>query len=246
MKYIILALIFALSAPAVFAQAKIDKVINDIENRKDVTGTYTERRTVKGKKLYRTTKVLSFTNSQYYDRLAKAFEDERSNSVSATLSNGTRHYRFISNKTDCSYTLSEDNGVYCVVMSWRDTSIDEDDGSYMADPVGPTFYGELSREEIARLQEWGRQAREQAEQIRLEAEQRKQLVSMRRQATKERREQAVKQRQLAAKERKEAAKERREQAVKQRQLAAKERQEAKERRKMASERQKAARNAYTI
>lgn len=116
-----------LTAVSSFAQGRIDKVLDDLEKKPDVETTYTERRTAKGRKLYRVTTILTFSKPDYYKRLSKAFEDERGNAVSAVKSRTQLTYRFQNDKGTSSYTVTKSNNEWTVVKSWRSTDDRGDD-----------------------------------------------------------------------------------------------------------------------
>lgn len=114
---------------AAFAQGRIDKIIDDLEKKTDVETTYSERRSARGRKLYRVTTMMTFSNAAYYKRLAKAFEDERSNSVSAVKSRTQLTYRFQNDKGTSTYTLTRSNNNWTLVKSWRSSDDHDDDVS---------------------------------------------------------------------------------------------------------------------
>ena len=137
-KYIILILMAAFCSSLMSAQSKIDKVIDSMEGKSDVETTYTERRSPKKKKLIMTSRIFNFTNTYYFEKLNKAFEEERSNSISAVKTKNQMTYRFDNDKGISSYTLSWTgaNGPYTMVMTWRspeagDTSYLEENGDLM-------------------------------------------------------------------------------------------------------------------
>ncbi|MDE6467459.1 MAG: DUF5024 domain-containing protein [Muribaculaceae bacterium] len=207
--FAVMLLVVVAALPAA-AQDKIDKVLADLERKDDVTTTYSERRTRKKHKLYRITSVLTFTNKAYYQRLEKAFEDERANAVSAIKNNGARNYRFKGNKTESSYSLSHNNGKYTVSKSWRDTSVSEgDDASdnsnvriiYNGDEILVSDAALLNGIDSENVREWAREQREWA------ARQREYAANQREYAEKQR-EYAAKQREYAEKQREYAAKQR--------------------------------------
>ena len=192
-------LVVVVALPAA-AQDKIDKVLADLERKDDVTTTYSERRTRKKHKLYRITSVLTFTNKAYYQRLEKAFEDERANAVSAIKNNGARNYRFKGNKTESSYSLSHNNGKYTVSKSWRDTSVSEGDDASDNSNVKIIYNGGeilvsdavlLNDIDSENIQEWAQEQREWA------AKQREYAAKQREYAAKQR-EYAEKQREKCA------------------------------------------------
>ena len=85
-----------------------------------------------------TSRIFNFTNTYYFEKLNKAFEEERSNSISAVKTKNQMTYRFDNDKGISSYTLSWTgaNGPYTMVMTWRspeagDTSYLEENGDLM-------------------------------------------------------------------------------------------------------------------
>lgn len=123
MKNIIIALIIALCAPALAAQSKIDKVMKDMEGKKDVKVTYIERRSPKSHKLYRETMILDFSSDSYYEKLAKAFNDERKNAVKASLSNnGMYIFEFEDDNNESRYVLKRNQ----VSKQWKDKKVKDD------------------------------------------------------------------------------------------------------------------------
>lgn len=137
-KYIVLIVMAAFCSSLMSAQSKIDKVIDSMEGKSDVETTYTERRSPKKKKLIMTSRIFNFTNTYYFEKLNKAFEEERSNSISAVKTKNQMTYRFDNDKGISSYTLSWTgaNGPYTMVMTWRspeagDTSYLEENGDLM-------------------------------------------------------------------------------------------------------------------
>lgn len=172
MKKFLCIIIAALSVIAAMAQSNIDREINRIEGRKDVSVTYSERRTKKKHKLYRTTRVVSSQNKDYYARLVKAFEEDRPRTISAVLSNGTRSYTFEDDRCRSTYTLSGTPDAFTVVMSWRDNTVEEagDDSSIVIFPDDNEFDGmvyDVSSEQWAEQQRrWAEQQRQWAEQKR--------------------------------------------------------------------------------
>lgn len=123
MKSIIIAIVIALFAPTLAAQSKIDKVIKDMEGKKDVKVTYIERRTPKSHKLYRETMILDFPGDNYYEKLAKAFNDERKNAVKASLSNnGMYIFEFEDDNNESRYVLKRNQ----VSKQWKDKKVKDD------------------------------------------------------------------------------------------------------------------------
>ena len=130
-KYIVFILCFLICCGQLSAQGRIDKVIDSMEGKPDVETTYTERRSPKKKKLMMTSRIFNFENTFYFEKLRKAFEEERSNSISAVKTNKQMTYRFDDDKGVSTYTLSwnSDRGPFTMVMTWR--SSDSKDSSYL-------------------------------------------------------------------------------------------------------------------
>lgn len=194
---IYLALLLAAVTFAAGAQSRIDRVLNDLEKQADVETTYSERRTMKKHELYRTTTMMTFTRQEYYNKLAKAFEEERSNAVSAIKNSGQRTYRFEDKKSQSSYTLTSSDGKYTVVKSWSLKDVDDeayndlDDNEMRALATEINMRGqviEVRRREIG-AQRQACEARRQAMQARHQAvDARRQACEARREAARARRE----------------------------------------------------------
>lgn len=127
---LILAVFMATAALGVSAQDKIDKCIERLEGERDVETTYTERRSPKNHKLYRITRILTFNNDKYYERLQRAFEDERGRTVSAVKNSTQITYRFSNNRGTSTYTLTR-TAPYTLIMSWHDGKTNTPDESYV-------------------------------------------------------------------------------------------------------------------
>lgn len=125
-KSLLLAL-FALFALSAAAQDRIDRAINSLEKKDNVQTTYTEHRTQKDHKLYRTSLILTFSNPQYFKMLQEAFEAERRNTVRAVKNNNTFNYRFKDRNGESTYILNAVDGCYTLVKSWNNGKDDWDD-----------------------------------------------------------------------------------------------------------------------
>lgn len=158
------------------AQDRIDRVIDDLEKKADVETTYSENRTPKKHKLTRVTKVLNLhgpNSKAYYKRLVKAFEDERTNAVSAIKNKQSYCYKFVDDKGSSTYTLTNSQ----VVKSWSSASDNKDDQSVITithDSDGTVTYttGTLTGREkadVARAK--AKLARKQAKEARRRARQ---------------------------------------------------------------------------
>lgn len=207
-KYIAILICAVFCCGIMAAQGKIDKVINSLEDKNDVETTYTERRSPKKKKLVMTSRIFNFSNRAYYEKLCKAMEDERSNSVSAVKTKTQMTYRFDDDKGVSTYTLSCTAGgsaPYVMVMTWRSNSAD--DSSFLEESDMQTLTYETadgSRVLINYSTGECMQSRKEAVKARREA------AKIRRDAMAKARREAVKARREAAKARREAAKARRE------------------------------------
>lgn len=138
LRSVIILLSLILSAAA-SAQNNIDDLIKSLESKGDVETTYSERRSVKNKRLYRITMVLKFNRAEYYQRFEKAFESERRNSVSAVKQSDSRIYKFQDKHGNSTYTLTNNNnGSFTLVKSWRGTGDDslDDTGDLGTDSYG--------------------------------------------------------------------------------------------------------------
>lgn len=138
-KYIIFLLCTVFCCGLSVAQGRIDKVIDSMESKPDVETTYTERRSPKKKKLMMTSRIFNFENTVYFEKLRKAFEEERPNSISAVKTKNQMTYRFDDDKGVSTYTLSwsGDRGPFTMVMTWR--SSDANDSSFIMDDGALNF-----------------------------------------------------------------------------------------------------------
>lgn len=138
-KYIIFLLCTVFCYGLSAAQGRIDKVIDSMESKPDVETTYTERRSPKKKKLMMTSRIFNFENTVYFEKLRKAFEEERPNSISAVKTKNQMTYRFDDDKGVSTYTLSwsGDRGPFTMVMTWR--SSDANDSSFIMDDGALNF-----------------------------------------------------------------------------------------------------------
>lgn len=127
-KYIASVLLLCAAMPA-FSQARIDKEIERMERIRDVETLYTEKREPKKKKLLVTSRIFNFSNSSLYDCLNRAFEAERPNSVSAMKTKTQMTYSFQDSKGVSTYTLTNNNGQYVLIMKWVSKENPDDDTS---------------------------------------------------------------------------------------------------------------------
>lgn len=210
---IYLALLLAAVTFAAGAQSRIDRVLNDLEKQADVETTYSERRTMKKHELYRTTTMMTFTRQEYYNKLAKAFEEERSNAVSAIKNSGQRTYRFEDKKSQSSYTLTSSVVKYTVVKSWSLKDVDDEAYNDLDDNELRALATEINmRGQVIEVRHREMGAQRQACEARRQAMQaRQQALDARRQACEARRE-AARARREADRQAREARREARRQA----------------------------------
>lgn len=217
----ILSLIIILGSSAMAsAQSRIDRVMEELEKCHDVETTYTERRTPKKHKLYRITLILNFSDPTYYARISKAFEEERSNTISAVKNKYTHTYRFSDKNGESTYTITISGKTYTVVKSWRSSSDkDNDDDSYRdADIINENYGGSATSSSTAYhigngvtincSTVSGNSGMSAAEINRLLAREQRELEAAQRELAAAQRELANEQRKLADKQRKEAARQR--------------------------------------
>lgn len=121
----------AVSAFSSFAQARIDRLVKDLEKASDVEVTYTERRDPKTKKLIKQSIILSGNSKKQYEQLWNAFEQERDNSVSVTKTrNRSFVIKFQDKNTHSSYVLSGSGTTWSLVVTKRDPNASDDNYSY--------------------------------------------------------------------------------------------------------------------
>lgn len=145
MNRIIMMALIILTSISVSAQKNIEKLIKEIEGMKDVTTTYSERRTPKSHKLYRISLVMNISrckaNEKIFERIPKAFEADRKDAVSATKTNSSFHYEFVDDKGRSTYTF---NGLQ-LVKKWE--SNESEYGQDLSDAFDSDFK-ELSKASI--------------------------------------------------------------------------------------------------
>ena len=147
--YALILLAFLLSPFAASAQGAIDNVMNSLEQKKDVETTYSERRNRKDHKICRITLILTFNKAEYYEKLEKAFESCREQTVSAVKNRDTRTFKFENKKGTSTYTLTRGNGgVYTAVKSWWSAS---DPGSDDMSEIHIPCDRPMSKAEIKKL-----------------------------------------------------------------------------------------------
>ncbi len=228
-RYIAFIILALMTASSCLAQDKIDKLINVLEKKKDVETTYTERRSPKKKKLYRISRILTFSNPAYYSQLEKAFEEERENTISAVKTKEAMTYRFENDKGSSTYTLSSQagySGPYTLIQSWKSPDADKLEGYSTMDDniiVIKSDFSGIDDNELC----------SEFEDRRLTFENNKKVFEIRKNAFEARKE-AFRAREEAAKNRMKAQKQASEARVKAHKLAAQARREAAKARKEAA------------
>lgn len=119
------------SSVSCFAQARIDRIVKDLEKAQDVEVTYTERRDPKTKKLIKQSIILNGNNKKQYEMLWSAFEQERDNSVSVTKTrNRSFIIKFQDKYNESSYVLSVSVSTWSLVVTKRAAGASNDDMSW--------------------------------------------------------------------------------------------------------------------
>lgn len=122
------------------AQGAIDSVIESVQRNSDVETTYTERRD-DNHRLYRISIILTFSDSDIYNRLVRAFEIEREKTYHATKMRDAYIYKFRSSDGDSSYTLTRSDGAYTLIKVWQTDGSDCGDCSIIFDGTMPDLVG---------------------------------------------------------------------------------------------------------
>lgn len=124
----VVAIVASFSCPA---QARIDRIIKDLEKAQDVVVTYTERRDPKTKKMIKQSIILNGNSKKQCDMLWSAFEQERDNSVSVTKTrNRSFIIKFQDKNNESSYVLSVSGTSWSLVVSKRNNDAPDDDLSW--------------------------------------------------------------------------------------------------------------------
>ena len=124
----VVAIVASFSCPA---QARIDRIIKDLEKAQDVVVTYTERRDPKSKKMIKQSIILNGNSKKQCDMLWSAFEQERDNSVSVTMTrNRSFIIKFQDKNNESSYVLSVSGTSWSLVVSKRSNDASDDDLSF--------------------------------------------------------------------------------------------------------------------
>lgn len=105
------------------AQGRIDKMVDYLEKRPDATVTYTEKRSEKKKKLYKISRVITFSNEDYVPRIRAAFEAERDRAVSAVKNGNSMVFKFADKNGNSNYVFTAGDGAYTLVQSWESKTV---------------------------------------------------------------------------------------------------------------------------
>lgn len=121
----VIALVAAVALPrTASAQGRIDKMVEYLEKRHDVNVTFTEKRSEKKKKLYKVSRVITFSNTDYVPRIRAAFEAERDKAVSAVKDDSDNLvFKFADKQGTSSYVLTYAYGTYTLVQTWESRKI---------------------------------------------------------------------------------------------------------------------------
>lgn len=113
------------------AQARIDRVIERLEELDGVSVTYTEKRNPKTKKIYKSSKVITFSDASMAKQLMEAMKQERENAIEISQVNKSINMlKFGDNDTYTRYTLMNDG------KSWTITVVLRALKHYPADQLG--------------------------------------------------------------------------------------------------------------
>ncbi|MDE5595077.1 MAG: DUF5024 domain-containing protein [Muribaculaceae bacterium] len=124
----VVAIVASFSCPA---QARIDRIIKDLEKAQDVVVTYTERRDPKSKKMIKQSIILNGNSKKQCEMLWSAFEHERDNSVSVTKTrNRSFIIKFQDKNNESSYVLSVSGTSWSLVVTKRNNDAADDDLSW--------------------------------------------------------------------------------------------------------------------
>lgn len=121
------------------AQARIDRVIERLEEMDGVSVTYTEKRNPKTKKTYKSSKVITFSDASMAKQLMEAMKQERENAIEISQVNKSINMlKFGDNDTYTKYTLMNDG------KSWTITVVLRALKHYPADQLGMINFGDLN------------------------------------------------------------------------------------------------------
>lgn len=121
------------------AQARIDRVIERLEELDGVSVTYTEKRNPKTKKIYKSSKVITFSDASMAKQLMEAMKQERENAIEISQVNKSINMlKFGDNDTYTRYTLMNDG------KSWTITVVLRALKHYPADQLGMINLGDFN------------------------------------------------------------------------------------------------------
>lgn len=118
--------------------AKIDKLIKDLEKSNGVEVTFTEKRDPATKSIYSTSYLIKFHKSKGKSFL-ELFEKERENSVEATKSKDVYSLSFIDGDIKSTYVLISKGDVWTLTVEKRKTESRGRNNVYISGAKGTTF-----------------------------------------------------------------------------------------------------------
>lgn len=113
----------AVSPVGAAAQSRIDKIVESLEKRSDTNVTFTEKRSEKKKKLYKVSRIITFSNQDYVPRVRAAFEAERDKAVSAVKTGNSMVFKFADKQGTSSYVFTWADGEYTLVQTWESKTV---------------------------------------------------------------------------------------------------------------------------
>lgn len=121
------------------AQARIDRVIERLEELDGVSVTYTEKRNPKTKKIYKSSKVITFSDASMAKQLMEAMKQERENAIEISQVNKSINMlKFGDNNTYTRYTLMKEGKSWIITVVLRALKY------YPADQLGMINLGDLN------------------------------------------------------------------------------------------------------
>lgn len=121
------------------AQARIDRVIERLEEMDGVSVTYTEKRNPKTKKTYKSSKVITFSDASMAKQLMEAMKQERENAIEISQVNKSINMlKFGDNNTYTKYTLMKEGKSWIITVVLRALKY------YPADQLGMINLGDLN------------------------------------------------------------------------------------------------------
>ena len=75
------------------------------------------------KKLYKISRVITFSNEDYVPRIRAAFEAERDRTVSAVKNGNSMVFKFADKNGNSNYVFTAGDGAYTLVQSWESKTV---------------------------------------------------------------------------------------------------------------------------